>query len=125
MGLAESNAPQVSRRRRDFHDAGSVYPAHFREEAGRRGSGPGRSTAPKGGKAMRMENDMTGKITAILAAAVVLASAGVASGANQPARWRSIASALRQPLLRSRLLGANPRSRLRRPVLTRMLGRCL
>jgi hypothetical protein len=38
-----------------------------------------RWTAPKGGKGMTMENNMIGKISAIVAAAVVLASASVAS----------------------------------------------
>src|SRR5262249_21475428 len=45
---------------------------------------PGPYRPPKGRKSMTMENDMTSKITAILAAAVVLASAGVASA--QPTR---------------------------------------
>jgi hypothetical protein len=40
---------------------------------------PVRWTAPKSGKGMRRRTDMTGKITTILAAAIVLASAGVAS----------------------------------------------
>jgi hypothetical protein len=45
---------------------------------------PVRSPPPKGRKSMTTENDMTTKITAILAAAVVLGSAGVASA--QPNR---------------------------------------
>jgi hypothetical protein len=50
------------------------------------------SAAPKGGKAMTMENDMTGKITAIVAAAVVLASASVASAQSNRhagAQWQA------------------------------------
>jgi hypothetical protein len=38
-----------------------------------------RLVAPRGGKAITMENNMTSKISAIVAAAVVLASASVAS----------------------------------------------
>jgi hypothetical protein len=41
---------------------------------------------------MRMENDMTGKITAIFAAAMVLASAGVASAQTHrhaSAQWQA------------------------------------
>jgi hypothetical protein len=52
-----------------------------------------RSTALKGGTAMRMENDMTGKITAIFAAAMVLASAGVASAQTHrhaSAQWQAL-----------------------------------
>jgi hypothetical protein len=45
---------------------------------------PVRSADEKGGKAIRRRTEMTGKITAILAAAVVLASAGAASA--QPNR---------------------------------------
>ena len=47
---------------------------------------------PKGRKSMTMENDMTSKITAILAAAVVLASAGVASAQTHRhagAQWQA------------------------------------
>ena len=45
---------------------------------------------PKGRKSMTMENDMTSKITAILAAAIVLSSAGVASAQTNrhvPGQW--------------------------------------
>src|SRR5262249_17376176 len=46
----------------------------------------------KGRQSMRMENDMTGKIPAILAAAVVLASAGVASAAQTHRQWQAPSS---------------------------------
>jgi hypothetical protein len=61
----------------NFGDTESVYPAHLPGKTD--ANAPVRSPAPRGGKRMTMENDMTGKITAILAAAVVLASASVAS----------------------------------------------
>ena len=53
---------------------------------------PVRWTARKGGKGITMENDMTGKITTILAAAIVLASAGVASAQTNRqagAQWQA------------------------------------
>jgi hypothetical protein len=54
---------------------------------------PVRLAASKSGKAMRWEKDMTGKITAIFAAAaVVLASAGFASAQNNRharAQWQA------------------------------------
>jgi hypothetical protein len=73
----------------DFRDTESVYRAHFAVD-GR--NAPVRSPSPKGRKSMTMENDMTSKITAILAAAVVLASAGVASAQTNRhavAQWQT------------------------------------
>jgi hypothetical protein len=58
---------------RDFRDTEGVYPAHFNFQRMQVRS----HSAPKGGQTM--ENDMISKITAIVAVAVVLASASVAS----------------------------------------------
>jgi hypothetical protein len=55
-------------------------------------SGPFAPQRAAKGKRMNMENDMTSKITAILAAAVVLASAGVASAQTHRhagAQWQA------------------------------------
>ena len=65
--LAQSNRPFAI-------STEGVYPAHFKCRTMQARS---HLAAPKGGQTM--ENDMTSKITAILAAAVVLASASVAS----------------------------------------------
>jgi hypothetical protein len=63
----------------------------FKNSQGRsKASGP--AAASKGRQKIRMENNMTSKITAILAAAVVLVSAGVASaqiGRHDAVQWQA------------------------------------